>query len=388
KIAEEQSLSHTGGQVPKKDDLSNNYFLETVVNGETFFEIGTERLDVNGSSEFSAELNQTTRVCQADGSGFTSTVRQDGDLLVDTTVEGGGVSACVRVFVYDEIAQAPNEGPDCGATGTDPDDCGFTDATGGCWDILVPAQLFFFGAGAKNCVPGPAPAPSAPVPGDVFPIGAPDGISDVCATHNYDGDSGSGGFAGNTELHDDEIQAGPWGAIACEKVTTDTSRGCHARTHIPGRGLFEAQLNVSALFGGAGDPCLQFGSTTYHSRSSHSLTATAKDTAGIAALAPICGIEVTKTGDTLGKIGDPVDYTITVHNTGDVTLYKQSIIDDVLGDLTDGTNVLITATTCGASLAPDDGAAGGPDECTINASRTVQAGDPDPLPNTVTVVYD
>jgi uncharacterized repeat protein (TIGR01451 family) len=88
----------------------------------------------------------------------------------------------------------------------------------------------------------------------------------------------------------------------------------------------------------------------------------------------LCSIEVTKTGDTLSKVGDDVDYTITVENTGAITLYKDEISDSLLGDLTGDAG-------CGASLAP--GAT-----CTINVTRTVQEGDSDPLPNTVTAVYN
>jgi hypothetical protein len=113
-------------------------------------------------------------------------------------------------------------------------------------------------------------------------------------------------------------------------------------------------------------------------RSSQSETAQLKDFAFGAF--PICSIAVDKTGDTLSKVGDGVDYTITVTNDGKATLYKQSIVDTVFGDLTDGTNSLITSSDCGASLAPGE-------SCTINVTRTVLDTDPDPLDNTVTVVY-
>lgn len=58
-------------------------------------------------------------------------------------------------------------------------------------------------------------------------------------------------------------------------------------------------------------------------RSSPSLTATIFDFA-IGSL-EICDLEAAEDGDTLSKIGDPVDYTITIENIGGVTLYKQSI---------------------------------------------------------------
>ncbi|UTW05618.1 hypothetical protein KDX31_19675 (plasmid) [Amphritea atlantica] len=106
-------------------------------------------------------------------------------------------------------------------------------------------------------------------------------------------------------------------------------------------------------------------------RSSQSETAQLKDLA--LGNFDVCSIDVAKTGDGQSKVGDDVDYSITVTNTGLATLYKQSITDTLLGDLSDDAG-------CGASLAP--GAS-----CVINVSRTVLAGDSDPLPNTVTVVY-
>ena len=137
----------------------------------------------------------------------------------------------------------------------------------------------------------------------------------------------------------------------------------------------EFGLDVTALLG---QDIGCFSSFLAETRSSQSLTAQLKDFA-LGAF-PVCGIEVIKDGDTLSKVTDPVDYTITIENTGRATLYKQSIVDTVFGDLTDGTNSLITASNCGANLAP--GAT-----CTISLTRIVQAGDPDPLPNTVTVTY-
>ncbi|MDQ5840985.1 MAG: DUF11 domain-containing protein [Chloroflexota bacterium] len=86
-------------------------------------------------------------------------------------------------------------------------------------------------------------------------------------------------------------------------------------------------------------------------------------------------ITVSKTGDALGKVTDPVSYSVTITNISPtVTAYKQSISDSLVGSLT-------TSSGCGASLAP--GAS-----CTISYSYTVKAGDPDPLVNTATAVYD
>ena len=136
----------------------------------------------------------------------------------------------------------------------------------------------------------------------------------------------------------------------------------------PSGSFYEGGINLTDL--GLDLGC--GGSFLAETRSSQSVSAQLKDFAlGSFAL---CGLEVTKTGDTLSKVGDSVNYEITIENTGSITLFKQSITDTLLGNLTANAG-------CGASLAP--GAT-----CTINTSRVVQAGDPDPLPNTVTAIYD
>ena len=82
-------------------------------------------------------------------------------------------------------------------------------------------------------------------------------------------------------------------------------------------------------------------------------------------------ISVTKTADALSKVGDDVSYTITVTNNGAGVATKVSVIDTLLGDISG----LFPAT-----LAPGASA-------TATIARTVAAGDPDPLLNTVTAIY-
>ncbi len=60
------------------------------------------------------------------------------------------------------------------------------------------------------------------------------------------------------------------------------------------------------------------------------ITASATDSVVIEASPTIT---VTKTADTVSKVGDPVNYTIEVCNTGLVTVTKQSVIDSLLGDI-------------------------------------------------------
>lgn len=150
----------------------------------------------------------------------------------------------------------------------------------------------------------------------------------------------------------------------------------------PTGSFFEGGVNISRLVPDAG--CLS--SVLAETRSSTPFDARLKDF--VLGSFDLCRIEVEKTGDTLSKVGDPVDYTITIRNTGAVKLYMDDISDSLLGDIVVNgvvqSNLFVTGNTCADTgknpLAPGD-------SCTITLTRTVQAGDPDPLPNTVTVVY-
>ncbi len=84
---------------------------------------------------------------------------------------------------------------------------------------------------------------------------------------------------------------------------------------------------------------------------------------------------IAKTGNSLSKIGDPVAYTITIHNTSSAdspNLNLQSIVDDKVGTLS-------PPAGC-ASLAPDA-------VCSFDVPFTIPAGAADPFVNTVTADY-
>jgi uncharacterized repeat protein (TIGR01451 family) len=142
--------------------------------------------------------------------------------------------------------------------------------------------------------------------------------------------------------------------------------------------FFEGGINITRLVPDAG--C--FTGFLAETRTSTPFDARLKDF--VTGNFDLCSVAVTKTGDTLSKVGDPVDYTVTIQNTGALTLYKDDITDTLLGNITingvNQVNSFVQGNTCGASLAPNA-------SCTITLKRTVQAGDPDPLPNTVNIVY-
>jgi uncharacterized repeat protein (TIGR01451 family) len=82
-------------------------------------------------------------------------------------------------------------------------------------------------------------------------------------------------------------------------------------------------------------------------------------------------ISVAKYGPPVSKVGDTIDYWAAITNTGDCTLVRDSVNDSLSGDI--------------GNLFAGTLASGVTDNQTY--TYVVQAGDPDPLPNTVTFHY-
>jgi uncharacterized repeat protein (TIGR01451 family) len=92
-------------------------------------------------------------------------------------------------------------------------------------------------------------------------------------------------------------------------------------------------------------------------------------------------VHVEKSGDELSKVGDDVNYTITITNDGDLPINLVSVTDvgfgwTGLGDLT----TLADDNDCDVLLPGE--------YCAFVVPYTVQEEDPDPMENEVTVVYD
>jgi hypothetical protein len=149
----------------------------------------------------------------------------------------------------------------------------------------------------------------------------------------------------------------------------------------------EAAIDVSAVFSGSGQPCFDFGQIQLHSRASSEISSELKDFVG-PLREPVagCAIDVDKKirNVTLGGsfvdtppdidayVGDTLEYQFTVTNPGAIGL--EVTLEDARCDAAptrtrrDGDDELLD-----------------PDETWIYVcSHVVKAGDPDPLPNTVT----
>ena len=163
-----------------------------------------------------------------------------------------------------------------------------------------------------------------------------------------------------------------WPELTVDGVTDSYffkgSGGVAPSATFPTATFLEGGLNATKLLGA--DFCAA--QMLAETRQSQSETSVLEDKAE--AGFNLCSIDVTKMGPEKSKVGDDATYTIKITNTGAVTLFKQSIIDNVIGNLT-------ADTDCGVSLAP--GAS-----CTITTDYEVQADDPDPLVNTVSVIYN
>ena len=144
----------------------------------------------------------------------------------------------------------------------------------------------------------------------------------------------------------------------------------------PAGSFLEGGVNLSSLFPAMTVPCF----STFLAETRTSFTPNSQLADFALGSFELCGIDVDKTGDTLSKVTDPANYTITVTNTGIVTMFKQDIVDSLMGNIT-AQNIPGVTSTCGVSLAPQA-------SCTITYSRTVLPGDPDPLLNTVTATYN
>jgi hypothetical protein len=277
------------------------------------------------------------------------------------------------------------------------------DAAIGFWFLQNPVTQLGDGSSNPPCVPSGCPFSHGHVVGDLLVQSDFTNGGDIGRLQAYVWDDGVAGFnglstvpvapaqgeleriddpafvvtdmGGDPVIDCDDLAAGD---NLCAQVNTQDETapwdflfkgpgGVAPSAVFPTATLFEGGINLSAIF--PNDiPC--FSAFLTETRQSQSETAELEDK--VLKSFELCSVFVQKEGPEQAKVGDPVDYTITITNDGALPLTKVSIADDVLGDLTG---------ECGATLDPDE-------QCIIMVSRDAMAGDPTPLVNTVTAVYD
>ena len=133
-----------------------------------------------------------------------------------------------------------------------------------------------------------------------------------------------------------------------------------------------------------------FSSFLAETRSSQSPTATLSDF--VIGNFPLCSMSATPFQG-LSKVGDSVNYSLTVTNTGASPLFIQSVSDTLLGNIVvnhvlqqpgaAGVNPFVTSISSGFNFNQPLGVGA---SLTISVARTVQPTDPDPTNSTVTYV--
>jgi len=134
-------------------------------------------------------------------------------------------------------------------------------------------------------------------------------------------------------------------------------------------GASETHDFVYTVKAGDPDPLVNEVTATYEDQTGTAVSDVATDTVDL--VHP--DLEVTKTAAPVsGEVGDTITYTIKVENKGDVELILDSVDDSLLGDLES------SFASSLAALASES----------HDFTRDIEAGDPNPLVNTVVFHYD
>ena len=145
------------------------------------------------------------------------------------------------------------------------------------------------------------------------------------------------------------------------------SSDCATTLPVGGSCTIVAERVVAA---GDPDPLTHTVSVRYNPAGGYPNLITDSAEAGSDLVQPDAALALTST-PSAGQVGDSIVYSLTLTNTGNVTLERVSVTDTLLGDLT---------ALFPASLAP--GAS-----VTVTVTRAITGTDPDPLVNTTTAVY-
>ncbi|WP_341502588.1 hypothetical protein [Gallaecimonas sp. GXIMD4217] len=288
------------GNNPPKDDISNVYFYGKFIDGDLILYAGLERLAPNGDSHVDFEFNQ------------------DGIALDKATPCG------------DDLSAGADDDPPCEFVGEKAVN-----------DLLL--VMDFERGGSLGFVEIRRWDGSEYVLVEELQGEGCDMTDTACAFNNAT-----------------TIDTGPWDSY---------DRHGAVVTELEQNAFTEIGVNVTELLGVT--PC--FSTVQAKTRSSQSFNSELKDFAqgGF----DLCSIEVVKDGEELAKIGDEVTYDFMITNTGEITLFLESIIDDKLGNITSD-----------APGSCDPLAPGG--SCSFSVAHTIPEGASDPYDNIVTATYD
>jgi len=424
----------TTGSSPAKSDLSNFYTYATLNDlNELIIYVGIERLDPSGDSHIDVEFNQSligldkSPPCGKDlseGPGDGSPCEFTGeksvnDILAVMNFEQGGALGFLEIRRWDGDEYVLVE--TVGGEGCDVMDtvCAFNNAEpidGGAWPSfddhgLVTSTLdtnAFTEMGINiTALIGSTPclltAQAKSRSSQSFSSDLKDfaqATLELCGlTVTKDGAGPTGeplSKIGDDITFSYVIENTGAAPLALESVDDDLAGDLTTEANAAGCNPLEPQASCSfditySIADDADDPMVSSVLATYSSFSvvkagaTEDLVSAISDDDDLAVNLFQPSVSVMKSGDSLSMAGNMVDYTIEIFNTGSADsppLANGSIVDDpLLGDLLDPDNPFVRCSSCFGTLPTGS-------SCTIQASREVQAYDPDPLINTVNVSYN
>jgi hypothetical protein len=387
------------GALPPKDNTTNAYAAAYQSNGEMFLYFGQDRFAANGTSDigFWFLKNETALVpagCSLGTIGCTgsfSGTHADGDVLVLSAFTNGGMVDTIEVYEW------LGSGPQLKYKGTNADcstAAGSSAAACAIINLQDETSPWTYLAGESGSVSGIFP------PRHFFEGGvnlSTLGLSGCFSTFLSETRSSS---SLNSQLKDfalgafnvcaiDVTKSGPElskvgdtvvytytvtnsGAfpLLLRSVVDDQSGNLEPYATAAGCGVLAPGASCTfqvpfVIPDGASDPFVNTVTVVYAENATATRTFTASASFSVNLFQP--SIALTKSGDTLSKVGDVVNYQITLSNTSsaDTPDLICAVADPLLGISTPVTLASGTSTV-------------------ITAAYTVKGTDPDPLVNTVT----
>jgi hypothetical protein len=394
------------GALPPKDNTTNAYAAAYLGGGEMFVYFGQDRFTANGTSDigFWFLKNEVALVpagCSLNTVGCTgsfSGTHAVGDVLVLSAFTNGGQVDTIEV--YEWVGSGGNAGggvlqlkhsgtnADCsGAAGSTAAACAIVNLqnetspwtylageTGSVSGVFPPRHFFEGGVnlstlGLSGCfstfLSETRSSSSLTAQLKDFALGAFE-VCDIAVTKSGPALS----KIGDSVVYSYTITNPGAIALQLRSVVDDKVGNLESQAIAAGCGVLAPGASCTfempfVIPDGASDPFVNTITVVYAENATVTKTFTAKASFSVNLFQP--SVTIAKSGDTLSKVGDPVNYQITLNNTSsaDTPDLVCTVSDPLLG--------LNTPVTLASGSSK-----------TITASYTVKSGDPDPLVNTVT----